>query len=75
VFDDDEDEVLPGDVNGNVVSNDNTATRTSGRAAAGRPARKPAARTPAGHQTNKPAGKPAPRSRRPAKPKGTPDNS
>jgi uncharacterized LabA/DUF88 family protein len=70
-FDDDEDEVLPGDVNGNVVSNDNTATRTSGRAAATRPARKPAGRTPAGN----PSGKPAPRSRRPAKPKGTPDNS
>ena len=74
-IDDDEDEVLPGDVNGNVVSNDNTATRTSGRAAAGRPARKPAARTPAGNSANKPSGKPAPRSRRPAKPKGTPDNS
>ena len=79
VFDEDEDEVLPGDVNGNVVSNDNTATRTSGRAAASRPARKPAGRVAAGNQANKPAGnssgKPAPRSRRPAKPKGTPDNS
>ena len=71
VFDDDEDDVLPGDVNGNVISNDNTATRTSGRATEGRAARKPAARTPA----SKPSGKPAPRSRRPAKPKGTPDNS
>jgi hypothetical protein len=74
-YDDDEDEVLPGDVNGNVVSNDNTATRTSGRAAASRPARKPAARAPTGKPAGNPSGKPAPRSRRPAKPKGTPDNS
>jgi uncharacterized LabA/DUF88 family protein len=67
-LDEDEDEVLPGDVNGNVASNDNTATRTSGRAAASRPARKPSERKPAER-------KPAARSHRPAKPKGTPDNS
>jgi len=73
VFHDDEDEVLPGDVNGNVVSNDNTATRTSYRGAAARPARKPAERKPA--ERAPAARKPAARSRRPAKPKGTPDNS
>jgi uncharacterized LabA/DUF88 family protein len=56
--DEEEDDALPGDVNGNVASNDNSATRSaSGRGASARPARKPAAR-----------------SRRPAKPKATPDN-
>jgi len=71
--DDEEDEVLPGDVNGNVAWNDNTATRTSYRGAADRPARKPAARKTAERQPAE--RKPAARSRRPAKPKGTPGNS
>jgi uncharacterized LabA/DUF88 family protein len=71
--DDEEDEVLPGDVNGNVAWNDNTATRTSYRGAADRPARKPAARKAAERQPAE--RKPAARSRRPAKPKGTPGNS
>ena len=75
--DDEEDEALPGDVNGNVASNDNTATRTSYRGAAERPARKPAARTTERKPAErKPAErKPAARSRRPAKPKGSPGNS
>jgi uncharacterized LabA/DUF88 family protein len=76
--DDEEDEVLPGDVNGNVAWNDNTATRTSYRGAADRPARKPAARKAVERQPaeRQPAErKPAARSRRPAKPKGSPGNS
>lgn len=72
--DDEDDDVLPGDVDGNVASNDNTATRTSsGRGAANRPARKSAERKPA--ERTPAARTPAARSRRPAKPKGTPDNS
>ncbi len=76
--DDDEDEVLPGDVNGNVMSNDNTASRTLEQMAASRPGRKAPARKPAERKPaeRKPAErKPAARGRRPAKPKGTPDNS
>jgi len=57
--DDADDYVLPDDVNGNVAPGDNAAGRS-------KPARSAAPR---------PARKPAARSRRPAKPKGTPGNS
>ncbi|MBA4094417.1 MAG: NYN domain protein [Candidatus Accumulibacter sp.] len=72
-FDDDEDEdVLPGDVNGNVAPGAGGSARSgSGRGASSRPASKSAGKAPR-NAASKPA---APRSRRPAKPKATPDNS
>ncbi len=58
-FDDEDDDVLPDDVNGNVAPSEGGAKRSaSSRGAGTRPARKPAVR-----------------SRRPAKPKATPGNS
>jgi uncharacterized LabA/DUF88 family protein len=58
-YDEDDEDALPDDVNGNVAPDDNAAAR--GKSARG--------------ASTRPARKPAARSRRPAKPKGTPGNS